>query len=126
MQKASTALAFATLILAPILVSGCADAPAGASCEGEWIMSNMEMGGETVGEEDLRTLQSMGLEIRLALNAHGEATLHFLGDEEEGTWQARPSGCVLFLSGDEIAATLEEETLSLSNRDQIVSFVRTP
>lgn len=103
--------------------TGCSATPGESACVGDWSIADMHVGEETVGEEQLAALDSMGLEIRLSVLQGGDAELIFLGDVEQGTWIGRPNGCVLTLSGEDLPVNVTDGRLTMTQGDQTVSFV---
>ena len=121
--RLTSALAVACLALP---LTACGSSVSQSQCEGQWALSSMSVGGEPVGADELDALESMGLDISLALQEGGQAELVFLGETETGTWEATGTGCRLRFDDDELIATVNEDRneLVMTEDDQEVVFTR--
>ena len=65
----------------------------------------MSDGGEVTGKDELKLMNSLGMQVTLALGADSKLTLDTLGKKAEGTWEAK--------SETEGTASIDKQELSM-------------
>ncbi len=92
----------------------------GAKMVGYWEATEVTADGETLTEDDIKTLKEMDLLCILYLSEDGKATLDLFGEIEETTWDIENAT----LTVDTINATLElkDDTLTFSDENNKVVF----
>lgn len=65
----------------------------------------MSDGGEVTGKDELKLMNSLGMQVTLAIGADSKLTLDTLGKKTEGTWEAK--------SETEGTASIDKQELSM-------------
>lgn len=92
----------------------------GAKMVGYWEATEVTADGETLTEDDIKTLKEMDLLCILYLSEDGKATLDLFGEIEETTWDIENATITV----DTINANLElkDDTLTFSDENNKVVF----
>ena len=72
---------------------------------GTWNLVEMSDGGDVTGADELKLMNSLGMQVTLTLGADSKLTLDTLGKQSEGTWKAT--------SETEGTATIEDQEMPL-------------
>lgn len=121
MKKLNKIIALvACALLTCLVVVGCGNKEAyKADFVGTWEIVETEKEDETVGEEDIALLKSLGMNVYAEINEDGTCTLEPFGSVIEGTWDVSGKGKGSMAAMDQnIPMTIEEDgRLFLENED---------
>lgn len=115
-----------TFALSLVLV-GCAGGGGDNSKNfvGEWTLTSMETGGETIAQEDIAMLEAFGMSASLTLKEDKTAVLDVFGEALKGTWEAKSATTAkLTLDGEGIEANLKDGKLSLVSGEDTLIFTK--
>ena len=111
MRKIKKILALCVmLVLAMGILAACGGSSAdlsGSPYCGSWAGTKAEYSGFEF------TMEEMGMECSLSLEANGKATFDFDGDSESGKWEETENGILLKDSSDEMELIAEDGSLTL-------------
>ena len=83
--------------------------------------SGMEADGTAYSAEDLQTMKDMGMNVTLTINEDGTASMNVFGEEMTGgSWDETS----LTFEGQSIDMSVDGDTLTLSQGDEIMTFSR--
>ncbi|MEE0278458.1 MAG: hypothetical protein UD455_00360, partial [Collinsella bouchesdurhonensis] len=125
-KKSALALMACILALALALV-GCGGSKADPeeAFLGSWKLSGGEIYGEELDDETIKTMEEWGLNCILILDEDGEGQLDLFGDVEDITWKVKSDGTAkISAEGVDFKATLKDDTLTLKNGDDNISFTK--
>ena len=92
---------------------------------GSWKLTRLVSDGEVANPDDIAIMESMGLTVALDINADGTATLVLFGVHMSGPWECSDGTNVRFvLSGGAIDATVDGNTLTMTEGTDVYTFVK--
>lgn len=110
----------ACALLTCLVVAGCGNLEAyKADFVGTWEIIETENENETVGEEDIDLLKSLGMNVYAEIKEDGTCTLEPFGSVAEGTWNVTGKGkATMNVMDQAIPMTIEEDgNLFLENEN---------
>ena len=116
---------FAVLAVACLVLVGCGGA--GSDPKAAWVgtrkLSGMVENGEEMSADDLKALESLGLEVTMTLSEDGKASLSLFGEAMDGTWEAKSATEGTFTAqGSSAPMKIENEVLSMEQNGSKLSF----
>ena len=116
----------ASVILGLVLALGLAGCSGGASSSdaflGVWKMTAME--GEDAAEEaDLELMEQLGMFITLTIAEEGKASMNFLGESEDATWEATSATeGTIKIDGESVPMVLKDGKLRIEQDGMAMVF----
>lgn len=108
--------------------SGTADASASAaaapSFAGTWQLVSMYSNGQETPEDTIELMREMGLDVTLALNEDGSASLDLFGEEITGTWNASGENLNIELLGEKMPIVYEDGLIVLTDGSDKLRFAK--
>ncbi len=110
-----------------LALAGCGAAGAPDSGEdalvGNWSLVSMVRDGTETGEEDIKALSDLGLDVSFEVKADGTCELVLFDEPMAGTWKATsPNEGEIEMDGSKITYSLEDEKLSVIQKDSSMTF----
>jgi len=90
---------------------------------GNWNLVSMVRDGVETGEEDIKALSDLGLDVSFEAKADGKCELVLFGEPTAGTWKATgPDEGEIEMDGSEITYSFEDDKLVVIQKDSSMTF----
>lgn len=106
------------LVFGFVCIAGCggdgSSADPASNFIGSWAIVEMVEDGETMGAEELKLMEDMGITIQLVLAEDKTASFDVFGEKLEGSWEAKDaSTCALTFEGNTLEGKLADGKLTM-------------